>query len=315
MAQAFSDRADTSRAEQALALSLRAMPRATSANLGWEGIRVCNWWTRVHEYQLPAVPEFIVALHTSGQGVERAGGARGKNSRSLPGQGTIRPPGLSDIYRPHGPFRCTTAHVSIPRVLAIAEAIGHRSPVTDLPCRFGINDPLLTSLLTTLAREVESPAQYSSLLADRLVDALIVHVLRGPHAPLTMPSAGRLSPAALARVRARIEDCLALPVAVADLAAEARLSPFHFSRAFKQTTGQSPHRYLTERRIERAKSLLQSGDLPISVIALESGFTSQQHFTGIFRRFTGTPPAAYRRSFRAEVFPSNPYGTIQEKRS
>lgn len=298
MTQALSNPIDTSKGEQALAQCLRAVPRSTSALLGWEGVRVCNWATRVNEYQLPAVPEFIVALHTSGESVERDGAIEGLGSRSLPGQGTIRPPGLSDSYRPHGPFCCTTAHVSISRVQAIAEAIAHPSPVTDVPYRFGINDPLLTTLLTTLARELESPAQYSSLLADHLVDALILHVLRGAHPARKPEPSGSLSPATLARVRARVEDCLAFPVAVADLAIEARLSTFHFSRAFKHATGQSPHRYLTERRIERAKSLLQYGDLPICRIALESGFTSQQHFTGMFRRFTGVPPAAYRRLHR-----------------
>lgn len=300
MAQASRDRAETSKGEQALTCSLRAVPQSTSAPLGWQGVRVCNWSTRVGEYQLPAVPEFIVALHTGGGWVERTGGPKGSGSRSQPGQGTIRPPGLSDTYRPRGPFRCTTAHVDIPRVQTIAEAIGHFAPVTDLPCRFGIDDPQLSALLTTLAREIESPAEYSSLLADRLIDALILHVLRGAHPARKLERAGRLSAATLARVRARIEDCLAFPVAVMDLAIEAKLSPFHFSRAFKRTTGQSPHRYLTERRIERAKSLLQFGDLPISRIALESGFTSQQHFTGMFRRFTGAPPAAYRQLLRGE---------------
>lgn len=300
MAQAFSDRRDTCKGEQALACSLRAVPRSTSAHLGWEGVRVCNWAARVDEYQLPAVPEFIVALHTSGKPVERGSSSGSSGSRSLPGQGTIRPPGLSDAYRPLGPFRCTTAHVSILRVQTIAEAIAHPCPVTDMPYRFGIDDPLLATLLTTLAREIESPAQYSSLLADRLIDALILQVLRGAHPARKPEPAGRLSPVTLARVRAKIEDGLAYPVAVADLANEADLSPFHFSRAFKHSTGLSPHRYLTERRIERAKTLLQQGDLPIAQIALESGFTSQQHFTGIFRRFTGAPPAAYRRLHRGE---------------
>lgn len=299
MAQAFSDRQDSCEGEQALASCLRAAPRWTSAHLGWEGVVICNWATHVDEYCLPAVPEFIVALHTGGSSVERGSGPRSSRSRSLPGQGTVRPPGLSDAYRPRGPFRCTTAHLSIQRVQTIADAIAHRSPVAEVPYRFGINDPLLASLLTTLAREIESPAQYSSLLADHLIDALILHLLRGD-SPIRQPRfSGRLHPAALTRVCARIEDSLAFPIAVADLAHEASLSPFHFSRAFKNSTGQSPHRYLTERRIERAKSLLRHGDLPISRIALESGFTSQQHFTGMFRSFTGAPPAAYRRLHRS----------------
>jgi AraC family transcriptional regulator len=57
---------------------------------------------------------------------------------------------------------------------------------------------------------------------------------------------------------------------------------------------------VTQRRIERAKSLLISGDLPLCRVALESGFASQQHFAGMFRRMTGAPPAMYRRLCKAQ---------------
>jgi AraC family transcriptional regulator len=81
------------------------------------------------------------------------------------------------------------------------------------------------------------------------------------------------------------------------VAKEVGMSYFHFSRAFKQSLGMSPTKYIGARRIERAKRLMQETDFPISEIALRSGFSSQSHFTTSFRRLTGVTP----RSFRREI--------------
>lgn len=279
----------------ALMQGLRSPPRTVGAHFGAEGFRICNWSTRVEEYQLPAVPEWIVALHTGGACVDRVGTGRIHGARSRPGLGTIRPPGVRDTYRPHGPFRCTTAHIGTGKVRDVAQAMGIALPPEGVPYRFGVQDVLLRSILSALAREVESPAQHGSLLADRLIEGLVIAILRMPRSELAALKGPRLSPRTLARVCDRIDAWIARPVSVADLAADAGLSPFHFARAFKHSTGMSPYRYVTERRLERAKSLLLDADLPISRVALESGFTSQQHFTGLFRRWVGTPPATFRR--------------------
>lgn len=284
-----------SNGEMALMQGLRSPPRFAGAHFGEEGFRICSWSTSVEEYQLPAVPEWIVALHTGGACVDRVGTGRSHGSRSLPGLGTIRPPGVRDTYRPRGPFRCTTAHIGTSKVRDVARAMGMAQPPESVPYRFGVQDALLRSILSALAREVESPAEHGSLLADRLIEGLVIAILRIPRPEPGSAKTPRLSPRVLARVCDRIDASLARPVTVADLAAEAGLSPFHFARAFKHSTGLTPHRYVTERRLERAKALLLEADLPICRVALESGFTSQQHFTGLFRDWAGTPPATFRR--------------------
>jgi len=73
------------------------------------------------------------------------------------------------------------------------------------------------------------------------------------------------------------------------------MSYFHFSRAFKQSMGMTPTNYIAERRIERAKKLMQETNLPISEIALRSGFSSQSHFTTSFRRLAGVTPRCFRK--------------------
>ena len=78
------------------------------------------------------------------------------------------------------------------------------------------------------------------------------------------------------------------------LAGEACLSPYHFARAFKAATGAPPHRYLTDRRLERAKILIAANQLPLAAIAAACGFSSQAHFTKTFKAATGATPGVYR---------------------
>jgi AraC family transcriptional regulator len=68
------------------------------------------------------------------------------------------------------------------------------------------------------------------------------------------------------------------------------MSPFHFARCFKQTTGMTPHQFVTRERILRARKLLTSTEQPIGEIALSLGFASQSHFADVYRRITGSTP-------------------------
>jgi AraC family transcriptional regulator len=98
-------------------------------------------------------------------------------------------------------------------------------------------------------------------------------------------------------VVAYIEEHLADPISLATLAQLARLSPYHFSRAFKQSFGQPPHRYHTSRRIEHAKALLAKPAQSVTEIGFTMGFCEASSFTAAFRRETGVTPSCYRRSF------------------
>jgi transcriptional regulator GlxA family with amidase domain len=107
---------------------------------------------------------------------------------------------------------------------------------------------------------------------------------------------GGLPPQALRRVREYVETHVHRNIDLETLAGTAELSVYHFARAFKQSTGVTPHGYVLQKRIERAQDMLVRTDLPLSEIALDTGFADHSHFARQFRRLTGMSPSEVRRS-------------------
>ena len=95
-----------------------------------------------------------------------------------------------------------------------------------------------------------------------------------------------------------MEDGLAGDLSLAELAREANLSPHHFARLFKESTGLPPHRYVVGRRVERAKGLLAGTDLPIADVSRRAGFATQAQLNHHLKRLLGLTPAAFRRQSR-----------------
>jgi AraC family transcriptional regulator len=145
---------------------------------------------------------------------------------------------------------------------------------------------------------IEAGAAASGLYAEAL-GAVLAHELLRLHrgaSLLNRPARGGLADWQQKTITRHLEENLADQIPLARLAALVQLSPFHFSRAFKQSFGTPPHRYHTMRRIERAKALLAQPERSVTDIALELGFSDTSAFTAAFRRLTGWTPTAYRRS-------------------
>lgn len=105
---------------------------------------------------------------------------------------------------------------------------------------------------------------------------------------------GGLSPFVRRRIADDIEAHLDEPLTLDRLAAEAGLSTFHFAKMFRVSFGMPPHRYLAERRVERAKHLLRSGPAALAQVALACGYASQSHFTRAFKSAVGMTPGEWR---------------------
>jgi len=116
--------------------------------------------------------------------------------------------------------------------------------------------------------------------------------------PFKMAARGGLPPRALRRVREYVIAHIEENISIQALASMVGLSRFHFTRAFKQSEGVTPHRYLLQCRVKRAQELLAATELPLSEIALAAGFSDQSHCSRRFRELVGITPSRYRWSFR-----------------
>jgi AraC family transcriptional regulator len=157
------------------------------------------------------------------------------------------------------------------------------------------SDPLISQIGATLATEIDG-GFLDGILADALNTALAVQVTRrfADQSMLMLEPSNGLSRERLRRVRDYIEAHLDYRLTLTDLAGVACLSPYHFSRSFKQAIGVGPQRYVMQRRLERAKTLMRRTNEPFAEIAQRVGFADQSHLTSIFRRETGVTPGRYR---------------------
>jgi AraC-like DNA-binding protein len=152
--------------------------------------------------------------------------------------------------------------------------------------------PVVQKLLDAMAADLASGSPAGSLVGDCLVTALCGSLsgsVRRNHKASGLVSAARR------RVLERIEQDLDHPLTLADLAAEAGLGVRQFCRAFRASTGASPHQYVLERRIVRAQKLIAAGGM-LAEVALQCGFADQSQLTRSFSRRVGLTPAAYRRT-------------------
>jgi AraC family transcriptional regulator len=146
--------------------------------------------------------------------------------------------------------------------------------------------------------EDESPAHplYAETLA--LLAAIEIDSLQRKGTAVRIPDSGGLSVAQESLVRDYIQENLHNSVSLSDLAELAQLSRFHFARAFKKTFGLPPHQFVLGLRLDQAKKILTSSDLPMERIAEEIGFGNQTQFAAAFRRAFGFTPTQFRRAHR-----------------
>jgi AraC-like DNA-binding protein len=163
----------------------------------------------------------------------------------------------------------------------------------------GTQDMVMQGLAMAVMPALRSPSTSSALFLDSIALAFHAHAVRAySGSPDEGVSRAGLTPRQLKQALDYMEAQLGGDPTIADLAKTCGLSSSHFARAFTQSMGMPPHRWLMNRRVERAKELLLAGDLEIAHIALVCGFTDQSHLNKVFARFEGYGPGRWRRMRR-----------------
>jgi AraC family transcriptional regulator len=182
---------------------------------------------------------------------------------------------------------------------ALTAASNGRSGEVELRRADRLVDARLGALVEVVNAERIAGFPSGRLFLDSVEQALAVALVNG-YALRDRPvqtHRGGLGSARLRRVtelvHARIEDDLTLD----EMAESAGLSTAHFSRMFRKSTGESPHRFVLRHRVERAKEMLRTAEVRILDVAVGCGFKTQQHFARVFRRMFGVAPTEYRQEF------------------
>lgn len=195
-----------------------------------------------------------------------------------------------DFYLPRRALDALTDDNGSPRIDELRHQPG--MPIVDHVAR-----NLLHSIQPTLAT---SQCERSGLFVDHVAMALATHVAHtyGGMRSRQAAKTGQLAPWQVRRAQELLAANLNGDIGLEDLARECELSIRHFTRAFRGSTGMSPHSWLLHHKVEKAKGMLLSSPRVLADIALDCGFADQSHFTRIFQRMERVTPGAWRRLHR-----------------
>jgi len=264
------------------------------------GAGIAHWKHEpLHDVVEPMSHHVIMAYNGSMQRMERRLGRSVATGTFRPGVVIIIPEGSSsrwDIPKPVDVVQLYLPHATLKSVADESET----ATPTDLLERTAHPDPITSRLLLSAAGVVENNGALDTLFRHQLVDLLATRLLAAhTSSPTTFqPAMGGLSPKVLLRAIERLRSNSDADVSLDALASDAGLSRFHFCRAFKESTGLSPHAWLRQYRLEQAMNMLRNTDASIVSVAVEFGYASQTAFAAAFRRLTGEAPSDWRRRVR-----------------
>lgn len=279
--------------------------RASSEGAGWTSLYASAQGEQPYQASYGAVCDHLVILHLDGPvGVSRYLD-NGQARRAVPPGGLFILPGGVDFgVRLEGKLESLHVYVrdAVLREVA-AELFGGRAGDMKLVPRLGDQDPLIERLALNIRGALGDEDPSASIYVDYLARALSAHLLRA-HSSYDGRSVEARVPGALTRAQLdRVAECmeanLTRPLTLADLADAASLSPTHFARRFKATTGSAPHQHVMRLRLQRAQRLLRETPRSIAQVAFECGFAHQGHLTRVFKRMAGITPAAFRNAARS----------------
>jgi AraC family transcriptional regulator len=259
-----------------------------------------EYWTRLGD----VTPEDAYTLHLnrrSSTSISLCGRCGGRERHDIPFRGATLFD-LADLPMVEVEGRYDMLRVYLPRcrMISVAESMARRSDVRLRLQKPGFNDYIITNLLNIVHFTFDNPEQASQLLIDELSVLLISHLIhnysdispverrRGGLAPWQERIAKEI-------LVARIRN----PPTIDELGQACGVSARHFIRAFRQSTGRTPHQWLMQERALSARSLLEHSDRTLADISAACGYANLSHLSRAFQRSFGHSPSAARR--RAKV--------------
>ena len=263
---------------------------------GWTSLRVQRFDNAERaELRLPPTGDQSIVLVEAGvTTIESRHGSTWRGADYGPGMIGLTAPGRPTDIRWRGTERTFTTHVELPGSLidrTCVELWGRDATRLGRPDALAVEDPVLSSVVDALCAAAR--AGVDEFYAESAATFLAAHLLT-VHATAPPPWEVGREDQRVRRAAQFIRDNHQQPLTLAEMAAVADLSPFHFLRVFKTATGQTPYRFLTKVRVDRARRHLARHDLSVTEIAHLCGFASPSRLTAAFRSETGLSPSEYR---------------------
>lgn len=267
---------------------------------GWRSLQLRRFTghREVEEAAIPPMAEHAIVLVSRGEvAIESGADGRWRGARYSPGTIALTAPNRPVRLRwrtvSPEPHETLQMHLPASTTARMVEELWDRDPArVALPDTLATTDPVLEQIMLGLLRAAEEGVP--DLYAETAAEFVVAHILVR-HGALPPPRI-LADDERVRRARVFLRENLHRPVSLAEVAAEAGMSRYHFLRVFRRQTGVTPLRYLTRLRIEQAGDELTRGAGTISEIAYRYGFANPAHFSTAFRRQTGLSPTAYRRS-------------------
>lgn len=292
------------RGVDAYSRACRTSPQIERIGRKQTGVSLYGWGVKpAKELHIPSTSELTLAVHLSGARRVRVFTESGVSQRfSRPGCITLIPRDQRVSYLTDGEVLFATGHIPVAAAQSLNCEAGERL-LSLQECLFAMHDEYAVSCVQALMKvstDTSSSAQgYVAALLDSLIWHLAGIVERGDAESLRLAqwqptSAGNSREPDFDSVLALIDQRLGESLSIAAMADCAGVGRTTFSEKFTQQFGCSPHRFIVQRRVDRAKQKLREGKQSITSIAHELGFSSSSHFASTFNNLTGMSPISFR---------------------